>query len=127
MNHRPFLSDFSKANIICRSLCQEYGIRNPPQIIPLPEIRRGECVGLAYYNRLHNEIEINLYVIWRWLEQDIVEILQHELAHIFCYQIYSGSYDGAHDERFYHVCKDLGLSEYTARANKDEPVEGWNQ
>jgi hypothetical protein len=121
----PFLSDLSKANIICRSLCQRYGIIKPPQIIPLLEIRRGEDVGIGHYNRLHNEIEINLYVIWRWLEKDIIEIIQHELAHVLCYQIYSGSYDGDHDDRFYDVCKRMGLPEYVVRPNIGEPVEDY--
>lgn len=123
----PSLSDFSKANIICRSLCHRYGIRKPPRVISLPEIRRGECVGLAYYNRLHNEIEINLYVIWRWTEKEITENIQHELAHALCYQIYNGHYDGDHDKRFYGVCKKLGLSEYIARANKEEPIKDYNK
>ena len=124
-DNRPFLSDFSKANIICRSLCNQYEIDKPPQIVSLPEIRYGEEVALAYYNRLHNEIELNLYVINNWIEKEIVTIIQHELMHVLCYQIYPGHYDGDHDERFFNLCKQCGLSEYAARANKEIPVEDY--
>ena len=101
------------ANKICKKLSCQYGIVNPPEVVPLKYSRLGNNVALGYYDNGGNTIEINKYLFTLWPMDRIRDIISHELVHARCYQDYG---HGGHGKRFKELCRTFGLDEDTARA-----------
>lgn len=96
----------STANKISKKLSCQYGIVNPPEVIPLKNSRFGKKVILGYYNEKQNRIEIHKYAMEMWKREEIQEIIQHELVHALSYQEFGKCGHGPH---FRKLCNRLGL------------------
>lgn len=107
----------STLNRISKKLSCQYGVIKTPEIIPLKYSRTGKSVALGYYDNENNRIEINKYAIELWKREEIQEIIQHEMIHALCYQIYG---HGGHGPEFKELCQKRGLSDDIARATKRE-------
>jgi predicted SprT family Zn-dependent metalloprotease len=103
------------ANKISKWLSRQYGVVNPPEVIPLKYSRMGKSVILGYYNHDQNKIEINKYALELWKCQGIKEIIQHELIHALCHQEHG---DVGHGPEFKEMCRKCGLSKEIAMAIK---------
>jgi hypothetical protein len=118
--------NFRQANTDCRRLCRQWDIP-VVRVIPLhftaphkyepPFIARDKNKWLGHWDRVHRCVEVNRRSILMWTGEEIKETIQHELMHALCYQKYPG-YSGEHDERYMEVCKEHGLSDCVASAEK---------
>ena len=109
--------DFKKANRVSKRLCKQYGIIEPPAVLPLPYSRIGKRVGLGYYEKKYNEVGLNKYIMELWPDEPIIETIKHELMHCLCHQEYGESGHGRH---FKELCKKHGIDEDTMLATKRE-------
>ena len=95
-------------NKICKNLCCQYGIINPPKVVPRPYSRVGKRAILGQYVCQYNEIQINKYVLLQWTRERLSGIISHELMHALCYQEIV-NYNGNHGSEFKLICKKVGL------------------
>ena len=107
-----------QATKVCRKLSHQYGILQPPEVIPLKYSHVGKCVVLGFFDHINNRLEVNRYCFDLWNMEQIKETIQHELVHAACYQKYGKDYDGAHDKRFKDMCRSFGITGNVALARK---------
>ena len=107
------MGPLKKANKICKKLSCQYGIVNPPEVVPLKYSRLGNNVALGYYDNARNTIEINKYLFELWPISRIRDVITHELMHARCYQDFG---HGGHGKRFKLLCHLYGVDEDTERA-----------
>lgn len=89
-----------------KRLSRQYGVINPPDVIPLKYSRTGKCAILGYYDNHNNTIEINKYALELWKSKDIQDVIRHELIHTLCYQEFG---HGGHGSHFKELCDKLGI------------------
>ena len=108
--------DLKKANRISKRLSRQYGIIQPPEVIPMKYSRMGRQAIMGYANEEQNVVELNKYIlIFDWPDEPIIETIKHELMHFLAYQEYG--YHG-HGKPFQDLCRKHGISPDTARATK---------
>jgi predicted SprT family Zn-dependent metalloprotease len=107
--------DWKKANRISKRLSKQYGIIQPPEVIPLKYSRMGKkSASLGYYDEERNTVELNKYMmICEWPDDPIIETIKHELIHALTWQELGKT---GHDKDFRDLCKKHGVTGDAARA-----------
>lgn len=103
------------ANKICKRLSYQYGVVNPPEVIPMKYSRMGKTVRLGSYDYDENKIELNKYTLVWWSLNQITDTIKHELMHARCYQDFK---QRGHGKLFRDTCKLFELEDEVARAKK---------
>jgi predicted SprT family Zn-dependent metalloprotease len=107
--------NLTTANKICKRLSYQYGVVNPPEVIPMKYSRVGKNVRLGAYDYDENRIEINNYALADWSANRITDTIRHELMHARCYQDFN---QRGHGKLFRATCRSFGLEDEVMRAKK---------